>query len=82
MRQFIQNCIDSRLSFNDVELMFHRGHIGQRQWEAFCRVWEWSGYLFGGTPGMRQDAFWKKHGAAAFNRKINRTRAAFGIKPV
>lgn len=69
-------------SFIDAERMYYNGQIGQKVWEAFCRVWGWSTFRMSNPYDWKQDCFWKKYGKQAFYRKINRTRAAFGFEPL
>ena len=69
-------------SFAEAERMFLEGRIGARCWEAYCRVWSWTAARFGGRAGERQEAFWAKHGKAAFYAKVNKTRCAFGFEPL
>lgn len=81
MKRTIANLI-ANYSFNQVEQQFHQGRISQTHYEAYCRVWEWISPRFGGQPGFRQEAFWKRHGKEAFYNKINRVRIAFGYLPL
>lgn len=79
MKQFIKDCIDRGLSMEVVERMHHQGRVPCRHFEGYCRVWEWTAGRMGGSPGMRHDAFWERFGKRAYYRKIEKTRAAFGL---
>lgn len=71
-------------SFGEVEQMFYNGMIGERCWEAYCRVWAWTAFRCSSVAmaGPKQEAFWGRHGKAAFYRKMNKTRLAFGFEAI
>ena len=82
MKQQLKNLLS--LGFNEVEQQFYRGMIGQTTWEAYCRVWTWSAVRWSNVcqADTIQERFYTRYGKAAFYRRINRTRAAFGFGPV
>ena len=65
----------------EIDSLASNGLISQQVRESWYRVWDWSAPRMGGTIGIKHDAFYKRWGKAAYYRKINKTRAAFGIPP-
>jgi hypothetical protein len=66
---------------NDVENSYRWGSIPQNVFEAFCRVWDWSAPRFGGSVGLRHEAFWNQYGKDRYYSRINKVRRAFGLEP-
>lgn len=53
-----------------------------RTLRAFRAVWEWSAPRMGGEAGRKHDAFWERHGKAAYYARIQRVRKACGFAPL
>lgn len=79
MKQTIRNLI-LNYSFDQVTSQFHQGRISQTHYEAYCRVWDWITFRFGGTAAWKQECLWKRSKQAVYD-KINKTRKAFGFEP-
>ena len=66
-------------SYNQVRERMESGVISPELWRAYLRTREWISPWFSST---KQDAFWRNFGKAAYERKIAKTRAAFGFSPI
>jgi hypothetical protein len=69
-------------TMEEMECKLHWGAFSQAQFEAWCRVWDWSAPRFSGPAGYKHDAFFTRHGVAAYFRRINKVRVAFGFAPL
>lgn len=70
------------LPLSAVQQMHAQGQIDSRTLRAFTRLHAWMAVRWGGIAGDMQDRFWADYGSAAFARRMNRMRAAFGFAPV
>jgi hypothetical protein len=77
MKKEIQRLI--HLSWNEAQQLWIYGHISDRVWAVFQRVWEWRGPLL---SSWRQDVFYNRYGKERYYAKINKTRQAFGVPPI
>lgn len=66
-------------SYNQVRERMQSGVISPELWRAYVRTREWISPWFSST---KQDAFWRNFGKAAYERKIAKTRTAFGFSPI
>lgn len=67
---------------NEVDAMFRQGRISNAVHRAYTRVWTWSAPRWGGIACELQEAFHAQHGWKAYQRRIDKVRAAFGFKPL
>lgn len=67
---------------NEVDAMLRQGRISDTVHRAYMRVWIWSAPRWGGIACAMQDAFHAKHGWKAYQRRVDKVRAAFGFKPL
>jgi hypothetical protein len=82
MKTELQKMINERRSVAEWESRYHNGLVNSKTWQTFQRVSLWLAPLFAGAPGAKHDAFYNSKGAAAYWRRINRHRVAFGLDPM
>lgn len=82
MKKHLMALILAQTTMAQAESQYRCGQMGHQVFEAFCRVWEWAAPRHGGIASIRHDVFWNQHGKAAYYRRINRVRAAFGFNPI
>lgn len=77
MKSFLQSVI--QYSWEAGQLKFLHGVWSDRQWRAYRKVWHWIQFRYSSEI---QEEFYKKYGAVKLYEKINKTRQAFGLKPI
>lgn len=80
MKQRLQTLINCTL--DEVTQMFYTGRIDCATYQAFRRLHSWMAPRWGGMAGVDQEAFWNRFGEAAYLRKMNGIRAAFGFTKI
>lgn len=68
----------AHLTLAQVEDLYNWGSVSQAEYEAYCRVWDWSAPRFGGAIGLKHEAYWNKYGKERYYARIDKVRRAFG----
>lgn len=69
-------------SLSDVTRLYVDGRIDARTMVAYRRVWQWCAPRFEAEHGFLHDAWETRFGRDAYKAKIDKTRRAFGFKPI
>jgi hypothetical protein len=78
MKKFLLSAINS-YSWNQARARYNSGVWSNMEWKAFERVWHWVQFRYSSEI---QEEFYQKYGAVKLYEKINKTRKAFGLKPI
>ena len=69
-------------SLEQVVRLYVDGRIDAKTMVAYRRVWQWCAPRFTAKHGLLHDAFEIHYGREAYQRKIDKTRMAFGFQPL
>lgn len=66
----------------EMRVLYENGIVSQNIYDSWTLVWNWCSPRFGNIIGQKHDAFYNKYGKEKYYAKINKTRNAFGFKPI
>ncbi len=69
-------------SLAEVEAFYRQCRISDRDYLTFRAIWTWSSPKLGGPAEIKHEQFWRRFGAEAYYRRINKVRAACGYAPL
>ncbi len=72
-KQLLQSCCMA-----EVQMFYERGQIGQRVYDQYSRIWDWSSPRFGGCIGMSHN-LWFRNNPTVYYARINRVRKVLGL---
>jgi hypothetical protein len=66
-------------SYARAERNMLRGDMGGRDFDRFCRLWNWGAARFSGEAGALQDQYFNDYGPEALDRRRDRVARLFMI---